>query len=121
MTRSTQAENLQHIRRAVRSPRVAALPLPVRLLAYAAANPRAGGPACVRCHRELPAYVDAELDGRLPPLAESFSRQHLLVCASCSQDYTDLLDAAILSFESRLAKPPQMPRPDLGFLEDSSG
>ena len=113
--------NLQRIRHAVRSPRVTAFPLQVRLLAYAVANHRAARFACARCHLEMPGHVDAELDHRLPALSESFGRQHLLVCEKCLNDYTDLLETAILFAESRLSQTSQMPQPDLKFLEESNG
>jgi hypothetical protein len=118
---SSYTKNLRRIRRAVRSPRVAAFPLQLRLLAYAVAHQHPSPSACVHCHLEMPGYVDAELDHRLPALRESFTRQHLLVCANCSKDYADLLETAIRYAESRLSQSSQMPRPDLKFLEESHG
>ncbi len=118
---SPSSNNLRRIRRAIRSPRIAALPLQMRLLAHAVANPRAVHSVCARCHFDLPTYVDIELDRRMPVLNQSFIRQHLLICERCSKDYADLLETAILFSKSRLPKPSQMPEPDLNFLGESNG
>lgn len=61
---------------------------------------------CAACQAGLPAYIDAELDGR--PAAELFANAagHLVTCTDCQQEYTALKHLLRLERQGQLEQPP---------------
>lgn len=72
--------------------------------------------AHAECLAQLPAYVDAEIDGAA--LVKKFSRvhEHLKTCESCAEQYTQLLAITLAEARDEIAFATPAPEPDLSFL-----
>lgn len=86
------------------------------MLANALEGDRESVLSCEECQTQLPAYVEAELEGA--ELAARFPAvwRHLLLCDACGALYADLLEVSMLEETSRLPSPAVIPAPDLSFL-----
>jgi len=98
------------------------------LLAWALVGVGTVAGECAACLEQLPAYVDAEMMGQSGAITWQGMRRHLLICTSCAEEYTDLLETVWLAGQGRLppsaleSPPTGSPAstPDLGFLRGTS-
>jgi len=76
-------------------------------------------PVTCELHRHsIPAYVEAELDGRNAKLLHPELAKHLESCPNCYEEYTDLIRIFDLERQGRLEEPPRLGQFDLSFLKD---
>ncbi len=68
--------------------------------------------------RSIPAYVEADLNGRNAKLLHPELAKHLESCSNCYEEYTDLIRIFGLERQGRLEEPPRPGQFDLSFLED---
>lgn len=75
----------------------------------------AGRADCDRCQDLLPAYVEAEVDGRLDRSDQEvhLAGHHLLLCPECGRLHARLLQVAWLLARDELPRPPRRPAPRL--------
>jgi hypothetical protein len=75
------------------------------------------GSSCSWVQEQLPAYVDSELVGGAGAGHWHPVREHLLACPLCGELYAELLESAWLVQRGDITTAPDVPPPDLRFLE----
>jgi hypothetical protein len=73
---------------------------------------------CELHRHSIPAYVEAELDGRNAKLLHPELAKHLESCPNCYEEYSDLIQIFDLERQGRLEEPPRPGQFDLSFLKD---
>lgn len=68
------------------------------------------------CLEQLPEFIDAELAGEAVAKRLPRVKHHLDCCDTCAQEYAELLDTEWAEQRGALARPSNIPRPNLSFL-----
>lgn len=71
---------------------------------------------CSECQASLPAYLQAELEGRADDAGWEPITRHLETCPYCAAVYASLSDLVALAYGERGEAPADYPEPDLSFL-----
>lgn len=109
---------LDRLRRTL-SERPAQIPRAARALARAVLGLPEDDMSHEECLAALPEYVSAEMEGI--PLTPNLVkvRRHLAMCESCSDQYAELLEAAMAVETGEISVSESMPEPNLRFLSES--
>lgn len=75
---------------------------------------------CSECQASLPAYLQAELEGRAHDEDWEPIVGHLEICPYCAAVYASLSDLVALAYGERGEPPTHYPEPDLSFLRTES-
>jgi hypothetical protein len=105
----------RRIREALRA-RPAALTPAAFALGCAVWQVKPGPQSHEECLVGMPRLLEAEWSGRGDSSGFLIIRRHLLICPSCARIYLDLIELAE-DEEDELSRPPQIPPPDLSFLD----
>jgi len=102
--------------RALLRARAEEFPAPLRRLGNALWNQTDEPLSHAECLEQLPEFIDAELAGEAMAKRLPRVKHHLDQCDACSAEYAELLETEWAEQRGALARPTNMPRPNLDFL-----